>query len=300
MTAKPFDRFNKRLFQELLSPFGQVIPNMAVIGDERMINIFFAPHYQILPNEEELGSLVRIMERPALLEPYRSALVDDDVQTCLRKLFMVFADLQRQNPTVIVTAPPKLWILAAEVSDRLLQDFKADPNPELGDGFYDMGKGLQTTIVRLNELPNVPETLWLRLLAKGRVQEDAIEELLLLPESDPKRRMALGLLVSWRINIELADQVDIEERQILMALSQTYLEWEKQTKREGLEQGLEQGSVLATRSAIGSLLRFRFGAIDTALEGVVPRLMALSSDDYTRFILESSKDELTQRFGIED
>ena len=180
--------------------------------------------------------------------------------------------------------------MAAEVSDRLLQDFKADPNPELGDGFYDMGKGLQTTIVRLNELPNVPETLWLRLLAKGRVQEDAIEELLLLPESDPKRRMALGLLVSWRINIELADQVDVEERQILMALSQTYLEWEKQTKREGLEQG--------KRSAIGSLLRFRFGGIDTALEGVVPRLMALSSDDYTRFILESSKDELTQRFGI--
>ena len=61
-----------------------------------------------------------------------------------------------------MTIPPKLWILAAEVSDRLLKDFKADPNLELGDGFYEMGKGLQTTIVRLEELPNVPETLWLR------------------------------------------------------------------------------------------------------------------------------------------
>ncbi len=82
MTNKPFDRFNKRLFQELLSPFGQVIPNMAVIGDERMIDVFFAPHYQILPEEEELGSLVSIVQQPALLEPYRSALTDDDVQTC--------------------------------------------------------------------------------------------------------------------------------------------------------------------------------------------------------------------------
>ena len=71
---------------------------------------------------------------------------------------MVFADLQRENPTVTVTVPTKLWILAAEVSDRLLKDFKADPNPELGNGFYEMEKGLQTTIVRLEELPNVPET----------------------------------------------------------------------------------------------------------------------------------------------
>ena len=288
MTSKPFDRFNKRLFQELLSPFGQVIPNMAVIGDERMIDVFFAPHYQILPEEEELGSLVSIMQQPALLEPYRSALTDDDVQTCLRKLFMVFADLQRENPTVPVTVPPKLWILAAEVSDRLLKDFKADLNPELGDGFYEMGKGLQTTIVRLEELPNVPETLWLRLLAKGTIQEAAIEDLLLLPESDPKRRMALGLLVSWRINIGLADQVDVEERQILMALSQTYLEWEKQTKREGLKQGSE----LATRSAIESLMRVKFGEVDAVLEGLVPRLMALNSDDCMRLLLECSKEEL--------
>ena len=230
------------------------------------------------------------MQQPALLEPYRSALSDDDVQTCIRKLFMVFADLKRENPTVPVTAPPKLWILAAEVSDRLLKDFKADPNPELGDGFYEMGKGLQTTIVRLEELPNVPETLWLRLLAKGKIQEDAIEDLLLLPDSDPKRQMALGLLVSWRINIEVADQIDVEERQMLMALSQTYLEWEKQTKREGLKLGSE----LATRSAIGSLLRFKFGSVDDDLEGLMPQLMALDSDDYTRLILESSKDELIQ------
>ena len=187
-------------------------------------------------------------------------------------------------------------IIKFEVSNRLLKDFKADPNSELGDGFYEMGKGLQTTIVRLDELPNVPETLWLRLLAKGTVQEAAIEDLLLLPESDPKRRMALGLLVSWRINIGLGDQVDVEERQILMALSQTYLEWEKQTKREGLKQGSE----LATRSAIESLMRVKFGEVDAVLEGLVPRLMALNSDDCMRLLLECSKDELIGELRIEN
>lgn len=53
--SKPFDRFNKRLFQELLSPFGQVIPNMAVIGNERMVDVCFIPNDDVIPDVEELG-----------------------------------------------------------------------------------------------------------------------------------------------------------------------------------------------------------------------------------------------------
>ena len=93
--------------------------------------------------------------------------------------------------------------------------------------------------------------------------------------------------------MEVADQIDVEERQMLMALSQTYLEWEKQTKREGLKLGSE----LATRSAIGSLLRFKFREVDGDLEGLMPQLMALNSDDYTRLILESSKEELIRELS---
>ena len=74
VTTIPFDNFNKRLFQELLSLFGQVLPNMAVIGDGRMIAIFFAPYYELISDEQELGNLTQIMKEPALLEPYRSAL----------------------------------------------------------------------------------------------------------------------------------------------------------------------------------------------------------------------------------
>jgi hypothetical protein len=51
MTTKPFDQFNKSLFQELLSSCGQVIPNFALLGEERAINVFFAPH----PDPAELG-----------------------------------------------------------------------------------------------------------------------------------------------------------------------------------------------------------------------------------------------------
>jgi hypothetical protein len=76
-------------------------------------------------------------------------------------------------------------------------------------------------------LPVVPETLWLRLLGKGLTQEGAIADLLMMPESDPKRGLTLDLLVSWCINMEVTEQFELEERRVIMALSQVYMEWQK-------------------------------------------------------------------------
>jgi hypothetical protein len=195
MTNKPFDKFNKRVFQELLSPFGQVFPEFGILGEGRRIDVFFAPHPGIVTDVDELGYLAEMTRQPALLEPFRSALLDENVHDCMMKLFMVFADLQREHPTVPVAEKPQLWILAAEVSDRLLNDFAEPPSSDLMEGLYPLRKGLGTTIVAINELPVVSETLWLRLLGKGRTQEMAIADLLMMPKSDPKRGPALDLLV---------------------------------------------------------------------------------------------------------
>lgn len=297
MPTKPFDQFNKRLFQELLSPFGQVIPNLAVLGSERTIDTFFAPHPGAIPNEAELGILAKMVTHPALLEPYRSALTDRDLETCTIKLFTLTAELPQDYPQIPIATPPHLWILAAEVSDRLLKDFKAERDLILGEGFYGCGKGWRTTIVALDELPNTPDTLWLRLMSKGRIQDDAIEELILLQETDPKRANALNLLTSWRINIELTGQLTTEEERTLMALSQAYLAWEKQTVRRGLEQGLGQGLKQERRSAIESLMQLRYGAIDESLQAIIPQMLNLSSPDYTALLLQSSKSELIAHFS---
>jgi hypothetical protein len=292
MTTKPFDQFNKNLFRTLLSPFGKVLPNFAVPGEERAIDVFFVPNEGAMAAEEELGYLAEMSRRPALLEPFRGALLDQHVHECMLKLFMVFADLQRTHPTIDTTQSPHLWILAAEVSSRLLNDFLEPPETDLMEGIYPLRKGLHTTIVAIEELPVVPETLWLRLMGKGRTQDDAIADLLMMPESDTKRGVALDLLVSWRINMEILDQVELEERRILMALSQAYVEWEKQTEARGKAQGEVQGEERARREAIEGLLLARFGEIDGELAGVVPRLMALDGREYTRLLLNASRSEL--------
>jgi hypothetical protein len=190
-----------------------------------------------------------------------------------------------------------VWILAAEMSSRLLNDFSGVIDPTFGDGFYLLAKGLKTTVVVIDELPTTPETLWLRLMGKGRTQEAAIAELLAMPESDPKRSNALNLLVSWRINMEVTNQVESEEQRILMALSQTYLEWEKQTERRGLEQGREQGRELERRTILLNLMEARYGAIDSVLEAIIPDLLELKSEEWTRLVSQLSKEDLIQHLN---
>jgi hypothetical protein len=245
VTTKPFDAFNKSLFRELLSPFGQVIPNMAVAGEERAIDIFFAPAPETVLDPAELGRLAPMLDKPALLEPVRSQLSEAEVCNCLLKLLLVHADANRQAEREGRSLPsddlPRLWILAAAVSDRLIEVFGGQIDETWGEGFYFLPARLRSAIVAIAELPVLPETLWLRLLGRGRTQEDAIAELLLLPERDPRRNSALSLLVAWRISMEVMEQVDSEERRILMALTQAYQEWEQQTKRQGREEGLQQG-----------------------------------------------------------
>jgi hypothetical protein len=57
-----------------------------------------------------------------------------------------------------------------------------------------MGDYLRTAIVAIHQLPRTPDTLWLRILGRGRVQQQAIDELEALPEENPFRSMALKML----------------------------------------------------------------------------------------------------------
>jgi hypothetical protein len=55
------------------------------------------------------------------------------------------------------------------------------------DGYYLFAKRLETTVVAIAELPEMPETLWLRLLSKRDTQQRAIAQLLELPFRDAYR-----------------------------------------------------------------------------------------------------------------
>ncbi|EPF24082.1 flagellar assembly protein H [Microcystis aeruginosa SPC777] len=126
----------------------------------------------------------------------------------------------------------------------------------------------RTAIIAINQLPVTAETLWLRLLGRGKTQNQAVRELLELPQGNAFRENVLELLISWRVSMEINNILETEDREVFMTLSQTYQEWKEATKREGIEQGLEQGLERGLERGLEQ------GKLEAKLESI-PRLLAL-------------------------
>ncbi len=101
-----------------------------------------------------------------------------------------------------------------------------------------------------------------------------------------------------------------------MTLSQTYLEWKEAVRRqarqealeegrqegrqegleEGRQEGLEEGLQEARRGMIENLLQVRFGQLDDSFNPVIEGLLSLSPSESSRLLIESSREDLFQRF----
>jgi hypothetical protein len=138
--------------------------------------------------------------------------------------------------------------------------------------------------------------LWIRILGKGVVQRSAIAEVMALPRTDPRRVEMLKLLSSWKIGVELAPDIDDEEeRDLIMALSQAYLEWEQETEARGVQIGTEN----ERRRNLESFLQNRFGSLDETLTALIPVMIKLSPSEYSQFLFtlpSLSREELLARF----
>jgi len=260
-----------------------------VPGESRRIDIYFEPTDSIASDGTELGRLAQFSFTPCLFEPYRNPPTSVEVRNCVLKLYLLHAELHRAAGRTLSDAElPQLWILASSASDQLLSDFGGELQ-DGEDGIYQFDRGWRSGIISIAELPTTEDTLWLRLLGKGTTQEQAISELLMLPETNPKRATALDLLVRWRINIEMTATIDEEEEQFLMALSQAYLEWERQTEQrgrtQGIEQGIEQGEQRGKAALIVMQLRSRLSNLPTSVETQIEALSATGLDQLAIAIL---------------
>jgi hypothetical protein len=299
MARTRFDQFSKQLLDEFLTPLGTVETSLEIPGEPRLVDLYFAPSPQPQIDPQTLGLLGRIAETPCLFEPFRNPPKPSEVRDCLLKLFWVHAEFQRQanrdDRRLSETELPQLWILASSASESLLSGFATSLNEDWLPGIYFMGASFKGAIVAINQLPRSEETLWLRLLGKGSTQTQAISEVLAIPASDPRRMVALQLLSTWKITLETSGLID-EDREVFMALSQAYLEWEARTKQQARQEGRQEGRQEEQRVVIESLLKIRFGAVDEQLATIVPALLELPTEEYTQLLLQASREELIDRF----
>ena len=164
---------------------------------------------------------------------------------CLLKLLEVRGELRREanrnQSKLTPAAVPKLWILTPTASATLLGDFDAKVDKQWLPGVYFLAKNLRTVIVVIHQLPCSPETLWLRVLGRGKVQRQAIDELEELPENNSLRSQTLRLLYNLRKNLEFRQDLEEGDRKLIMRLAPLYQQEREQVLQQGVQQGIQQG-----------------------------------------------------------
>ena len=305
MTRFPYDQFAKDYLKELLQPLGEIETSRKVPAEITEIDVYFVPSSQPTIDKIELGLLGRLADKTALFEPYRNAVKISEIRSCMKKVFYLISEIERENKrdniATVEDELPKVWILTPTASIAILNSFNAIPDEEnWGKGVYFLGESAKTAIVVIHQLPRIPETLWLRLLGKENVQKQAIHELQALPPENPSRAKAIDAVLSLRSILEITQNqnqnIDEEDRELVMALSPIYLQKLEDAKQEGVQEGVQQGVTAERRSVIENLLQVRFNSLDEELNSIIETISRLSPQEFTPLLLQLSREELLNRF----
>ena len=287
MSRTPFDVFCKQFLETFLSPIGTVNINREIPGESRWVDVWFEPNIPATMDSTDLGLLGRIAKTPCLIEPFRNQPPVIEVCNCKAKLFAVFGELQRQAHREKRSIPdslegfPWLWILAPSASEKLLKRLQLIPDENELPGIY-LNEADRTALIAINQLPSTDETLWIRLLGKGETQKRAIAQICSFPAEDPLRSVALQLLVTWKVSLELTQFAAQEDEETMVLLSQVYVEWEERTeKREA-------------RSIVLRLLCRKVGELSITVQSQIDRLSVPQLEDLGEALLDfSSIEDLT-------
>ncbi len=171
---------------------------------------------------------------------------------------------------------PKLWVLTPTVSETRLSSFGTIQKEGWLSGVHFLPDALRTAIVAIHQLPQTPETLWLRLLGRGSVQSQAIIELQALPLNHPYQKATLELVYNLRENLRVNQELEADDRELIMRLEPLY-----QRDREQAVQSGEQRLVLR-------LLNRRIGEINASLMERVQGLSIEQLENLGEALLEFS------------
>ena len=103
-------------------------------------------------------------------------------------------------------------------------------------------------------------------------------------------------MANLKTTLELNQNLDTEDRDLVMQLSPIY----EQRLAEATQQGVQQGIQTERRITIENLLRVRFGTLDEQLSTIVEPLLALPPEEFTPLLLQLSRTDLLRRFNQND
>ncbi|MEG4250691.1 MULTISPECIES: flagellar assembly protein H [unclassified Microcoleus] len=311
MTKFPHDQFAKEYLQELLSPLGEVETSKNVTAEVREIDVWFQPNSFDGEYVQSLGLLGKMAATAAIIEPFRNPVTAEGIFSCVVKLLNSRAELgrraNRQDQRFEERQLPMLWILTPTASEALLSSFgfrTPEESEGWGRGVYFLSEVWRVGLIAIHQLPRTPETMWLRMLGRGRVQQGAIAELTAFPIDASIRANALQLLYILQENLQANTPtnptMDDEDQELVMAIVPLFQQKLQEAREQGLvqgivkgleqgrEQGLEQGREQGQRLILESFLQVRFGELDPLTVTFLRPVSALPTAEFTMLLVQLS------------
>ncbi|MDJ0544712.1 MAG: DUF4351 domain-containing protein [Microcystis sp. M53601_WE4] len=292
MTRFLWDKFSKDYLETFLASSGDVKTSLDVTAETQEIDVYFRPTSPEIP--PELGLLGRLAQTPCLLEPYRNPVTIEGILACLSKLLTVREQLQREahrhQQPLLAENIPRLWILTPTASQRIITAFSGQLNPDWGEGIYFLPPALNTSLIVLHQLPETPETLWLRLLGRGGTRTRAIDELEALSPHHPFKSASLKLLYNLSRNLQALPKRTQEERKFIMRLAPLYEQDREAAIQKGRIEGIQQGEAIGLQKEASKLvlrqLKRRFGELPPHITETIQKLSVEKLEDLGEALLD--------------
>lgn len=266
-----FDAFAKNVLRVLLRPYGQVETEREILGHVQSADVWVAPADG--PGKEhtkapsELGILARMLDLGAcLVEPFSQTPRARDIRACVCKQYSLdheqTRDAVREKRTL--EPFPRLWLISPGRPERFLDEAEFRAMAHWPAGLYQRARWDACHLVVTAELPRTKATLPLRLLGRGATLNEAIAELVSLPEESVTRQRLIPVVVAFRGEIP-HDALETDIMNSLQELDAIYEKWERRVKDEGRAEGRAEGQRSMLRSMLLDQLGQRFGPLPDAI-----------------------------------
>jgi hypothetical protein len=199
-------------------------------------------------------------------------------------------EAHRHQQPLLAENIPRLWILTPTASQRIITAFSGQLNPDWGEGIYFLPPALNTSLIVLHQLPETPETLWLRLLGRGGTRTRAIDELEALSPHHPFKSASLKLLYNLSRNLQALPKRTQEERKFIMRLAPLYEQDREKAIQQGEAIGIQKGRIEGIQQGEANLvlrlLKRRFGELPPHITETIQKLSVEKLEDLGEALLD--------------
>jgi hypothetical protein len=291
------DDFSKAYTTALYRTKGQVTTNIQVKSDENLeIDLLFIANLTNPAWEtEDLGLFDRLMTvHPTIaVEHYSGYLRPEHFFRCASRTDFYItrekAEAKKRGARLPDEQKPFTWMIATACSREMLRSFGSVPDRALGPGIYRISPGWRIGLVIVRELPETPETLWLRGLGKDEILSEAFTGIRSLPETKRERNDIVEVCIKhFKYLVEKsATDLSEEEGNFMKTMQEIDILYQAEMGRVRSEGQQEQGAAMSLR-----LLNRRVGPIAIDLQAKVKALPLEQLDLLSEDLLDFS--------GLED